>query len=182
MPEFYSSKQLPSSILTTFSPEAIGIDLLGMRCVWWGSTGSGTWPVANLALFIPFSLSEEVVVTRIYHQNGAAVNGNLDIGIYSRNYVRQVSAGPTAQAGAFALQFVDVADTTLGPGLYYIAVVIDNVVGTTSGWSVWANIVPAVAGMFQMANAYPLPNPAVPTQITGTLIPTCGMTFYPRAW
>jgi hypothetical protein len=111
--------------------------------------------------------------------NGAVVNGNFDIGIYAQDLTLIVSSGAVAQAGINARQTVNIAATYLGPGLFYMALVFDNVVA-----QVWRcpYLAPRISmiGAAEMAAAYPLPNPAVLVSITSSFLPIFGFTPYPR--
>lgn len=94
------------------------------------SASSVTYISANRAIYIPFTLSEPVVVTQLFAYNGATVSGNIDLGIYDRAGTRLVSSGLTAQSGTSALQLFNIADTELGAGRFFLAVTMDNTTGT----------------------------------------------------
>lgn len=110
---------LPRASICTMSAEAIGPYLAGMN----GSTPTGTinWPAANDALFVPFTLPAYFLARRMIILNGSAVAGNVDAGIYTLDGARIVSSGAIAQAGTSAIQFLDITDTLLPPGRYYLA-------------------------------------------------------------
>lgn len=55
----------------------------------------------------------------------AVQSGNLDVGIYSEKGSLLVSAGSTA-VGAAGFQSFDVTDTPLNPGIYFLAMCVDN--------------------------------------------------------
>lgn len=121
-----------------------------------GMTASGAWPAANLAIYIPFVLSRPTVVRRIGWFNGATASGNVDAGIYDYAKARVVSTGSTAQAGVSAVQSVDIADTALAPGQYWMGLALSSATGTvfrTAGTNMlwWA------FGLQQQASALPLP-------------------------
>ena len=93
----------------------------------WGLTvTSGQWPAAGTVLFMPFFLDAAVTVMKAWWYNGSAVAGNLDLGVYRPDGSRIVSIGTTAQAGTTAVQTADIADTVLGRGQYYLALVSDT--------------------------------------------------------
>lgn len=118
---------------------------------------SAAWPTASLAIFYPFILEEPERAFQMSTENGATVSGNVDVGIYNEAGTRLVSIGGVAQAGVSTIQLHDIADTALAPGLYYQAVVLDNTTGTFSrNGSVGAST-GRIAGLQQMAAAYPLP-------------------------
>lgn len=152
MPDFPYFRNPDRVLVSGLSPNSIGTELSGMGL----TTASGTWVAANRAIFTPFAVTEQLVVTRMWQENGSAVSGNLDLGIYTASGTRLVSSGSVAQAGVSTVQDVNVADTTLMPGLYYLAQVMDNVTGTVIRYSPNAAICRAM-GVLQAASAYPLP-------------------------
>lgn len=93
-------------------------------------TGAGTYPTADLAIYVPVPVQQRVVVRGLYICNSTAVSGNFDVGLYDAAGTRLASSGTTAQSGTTTEQVVDITDTTIGPGLYYIAVVLDNTTGS----------------------------------------------------
>ena len=118
-----------------------------------------TWPSANLAVYIPFTLAESITAYKMWVFNGAAVSGNLDIGIYNEAGTKLIATGSTAQSGTTAIQTVDVADTALGPGTFYLALVLDNGTGKVRQqlFSTSPTIYPTVCGIAQESSAFPLP-------------------------
>jgi hypothetical protein len=88
---------------------------------------AGAWPTSDLAIYVPVRVKRRVVVVKLHVGTGSA-SGNLDVGVYNESGTRLVSSGTTAQASSG--QTVDVTDTTIGPGLYYLALVADNTTGT----------------------------------------------------
>ena len=53
-------------------------------------------------------------------------NDNIDVGIYSADGTRIVSAGSTAQSGTEIAQNFAIADTLIGPGDFYLAMVMNG--------------------------------------------------------
>lgn len=152
----------------TASPEMLGNFILG-------ASGIATnWPAANDAIFEPVTLFRPVLVKRLFSHNGSAVNGNIDMGIYTVDGARIVSIGSTAQAGTSVLQFFDIADTYLSPGRYYLAVAMSSTTGRV------ARTTPSIirlqhAGVLKMATALPLPTVATFATVTAAFLPTIGM-------
>jgi len=168
----------PLPTIHPWSLESIGsIESGGPRLT---ETASAVYPAANLALFIPFSLTKSVTVTKLFCLNGAVVNGNIDLGIYDVYGVRLISSGSVAQAGVNVIQSFDIADTRMGSGNFYFAVAMNNIVGTLFSAAMFAAIAPAITGMAEMAAAFPLPAVAVFAQITGNYIPVIGALINPR--
>lgn len=82
---------------------------------------AGTWPAANRALYFPVVVQQTVTVYQMSFIVGVQ-SGNYDIGIYDEARARLVSVGSTAvPAAGFAP--VDITNTTLTPGVYYLAMV-----------------------------------------------------------
>lgn len=96
---------------------------------------SAVWPTANTAIFVPFVVHTELIAVKIGVCNGATVSGNVDVGIYDDQQNRLVSVGSTAQSGVSATQSFDITDTTLVPGVYFMALNVDNVTGTVIRWT-----------------------------------------------
>lgn len=113
--------------ISTQSPQCLGAPLAANAVA---AAASAVWETANSARYLPFVLSDTLVVAQLFCQNGATVSGNVDMGIYSEAGARLVSIGSTAQAGVSTLQFFNITDTTLGPGRYYLALGCDNTTAT----------------------------------------------------
>lgn len=141
---------------------------------------STTYPTANLAIYIPFVIDEPLTVQRLFWANGTVASGNVDIGVYSVDGTRLVSSGSTAQSGPNAHQSVDVTDTLLGRGVYYIGVSMDNTTGTLFRRNAAAND-NKIVGCAQEASAFPLPATATFATITTGFFPLVGVLFRSEA-
>lgn len=86
--------------------------------------GAGTWPAANRALYIPFELDFPAIAKQMAF-TVTTQSGNFDAGIYSETGSRLVSKGSTAVPVA-GIAAIDIADTVLTPGTYFMALNIDN--------------------------------------------------------
>ena len=128
-------------VITPYSLQSIGVTMLVGGG---GGAASANWIAANVVIFIPFRVIEAITITKLFWSNGAAVAGNLDAGIYDTSSNLLVSTGTTAQAGTTNAQVVDVTDTTIGRGVYYMALVSD-----TSGATQKINSVAPAAGLCQ---------------------------------
>jgi len=123
---------------------------------------SAVWPSANLALFFPFTVTgraaeRPVAITGFILMNGAAVSGNVDIGIYDALGNRLASVGSTAQAGTTAPQRISLSvPLQLRPGRYYLAIAIDNGTGATVSSAPSAQALRG-AGVRSRAASFPLP-------------------------
>jgi len=145
---------------------------------------SQSWSTANMALYVPFYVNDiGLVVEQFSVQNGGTISGNFDIGIYDAvTLAKIISTGSTAQAGTNAVQFVNVADTPIGPpGWYLLAMACDN---TTAQFPMPSidGINLAAAGVSIQTSAFPLPStatPATPSNGTSYKIPTATANVYP---
>ncbi len=136
---------------------------------------SVTWPVANLAIFQPFQLSEPLRTATLLVLNGAVVNGNIDIGIYDAFGIvnqglvpgtRLLSTGSVAQAGVNVEQGVGVISRRLPAGIYFFGMAMDNNVGQIIRVNDASFIKPmnTISNTLELAAAFPLPvTPATAT-------------------
>jgi hypothetical protein len=155
--------------ISPWSYQSLGPALWVMNQV---TPATNNFVTANLAVFVPFWVPEPVVIYKMGWGNGAAVAGNIDVGIYDEAATRLVSSGTTAQSGTATLQVVDVADTTLARGRYYLAMASD-----TSGITqkVLAALpaagIPQSLGLLQQAAAFVLPATATFAKYASAFIP-----------
>ncbi len=163
-------------VINPWSHEAIGSKIYGMGGGNVTNVTSNTFPTANLAILIPFQLPESTQVAQLFWHNGAAVSGNVDMGIYTADGRRLVSTGSTAQAGTSTHQAVDITDTILGPGLFYMAIALDNTTGTLFSGALGSAVGAKVLGMAQMASAFPLPTSVTFASIGQDYIPLMALT------
>jgi hypothetical protein len=132
------------------------------------STAQGAstlWPSANKPIAVPFRVFTGMTIFQLGWQNGSGtMTDSFDIGVYDPSWNRKVSGGGTARSGVSAVQWVDVTDTFLQAGKYYLVGAGNGITAgqfvdylSGSGWTAVAN---AALGFFDSAtNAYPLPNP-----------------------
>ena len=155
--------------ITPWSYQSLGVPVSVMG---FAAPTSTNYITANLALFVPFWVPEAVPITKLGWMNGAAVAGNIDVGIYDESANRLVSAGSTAQSGTSRLQVVDTTNTMLARGRYYLAMATDTSGATQKVYCVTPAIAVCQAlGMLQMATAFPLPNPATFAKCASAFLP-----------
>jgi hypothetical protein len=123
-----------------------------------GTPAVATWTTASKALFIPFRLPLFKTVYRIEVGCGSGAGGNFDAGVYDEWGNRLVSTGATARVASSEV-IVNVTDTVLGPGLYYMALVFDATTTSNAIGVVTTVAASKAVGMYEMASAYPLPDP-----------------------
>lgn len=134
---------------------------------------TGTWSTASLAVFVPMVVGARTTIYQLAWINGATVAGNADVGIYDRNSNRLVSSGSTAQSGVSVAQVVDITDTVLEPGLYYLAMAMDDATATVCRPSA-ASQAPLLraSGCGHQTSAFPLPATAtIVGWVAGTTAP-----------
>lgn len=165
-------------ILTPFSRNSVGVNLAAIPSI---AAVSAVWPTANKAIFVPFSIDESVTYTKAFWFNGATVSGNVDIGIYDEGGTRKVSMGSTAQATINVLQVVDIADTTLAAGRYYMALAMDNITGTmmrTTIGGLGSDLQHMKAmGIAEQTAAFALPASATLATIASQYLPVFGFSI-----
>jgi len=140
---------------TVFSENGVFFPILSANqshpsIVWTGSLATTD------AILYPFIVTVPLQVTRMYHYNGGTAAGNFQLGIYNEDLSLLVATAATAQSGTSVPQWVDVTDTTLQPGNYFMALAADNVSFTSTGSN---NVVYAskMAGVFKATTSRPLP-------------------------
>lgn len=155
MSEWPRNQEFNRILIASAGPESIGTELTACTH---SAPASNTWPSANIAYFIPFVVYQPFIAVMMSIYNGVAVSGNVDVGIYDDQGNKIVSKGSTAQAGTSSIQKFDITDTTLRPGAYFMACVLDNTTGTNYRWT--GQGVAAAYGVYNMAAAFPLPTSA----------------------
>lgn len=104
--------------ITTYGPESLGDEL---AACWGTGPASTVWPTAAKAIYVPCEIGEPTTVVKGFWLNGATAAGNIDIGIYREDGTKVVTMGNTAQGTINIPQEVDIADTILMPGRYFLA-------------------------------------------------------------
>jgi hypothetical protein len=146
-----------------------------------GAPVSATYPTASLAMYIPFRITDPLLVTTMFCFNGTVVSGNVDVGIYDIAGTRLVSKGTTAQAGVSAIQTFDITDTLIGAGLFYMAIAVDNITATLYRYAPGGNAQLALVacGLAQQASAFVLPATATFASYANAYVPFFGLSGTP---
>lgn len=121
------------------------------------STGSAVWPGANYVVVMPFSLPYAQTFSRVSWFNGAAVSGNVDVGIYNEDGSKIVTIGSTAQAGISLIQLVTMTSTPLAAGSYLFAMSVDNGVAAFTRWTTPNSTNFQALGSMTATAVFPLP-------------------------
>lgn len=138
---------------------------------------SGANPTANLAYYIPVLVTEDITVTKLWCRNGSVVSGNVNMALYTSAFAQVANSeiGSTAQAGTNAVQEFDITNVALTAGLYYIAIVMDNITGTFIRYGPSGGAAQSW-GLAQEAAVFDLPATATPADIAASaFIPVCGI-------
>jgi len=105
---------------------------------WTGTPSSGTWWQANGAIYAAVLVPTTCVARRMWWANGATVSAsyNLEAAIYIATAAGDpgtllVSTGSVAQGTASEVQFADITDTVLPPGVYWIMLTCSSASATT---------------------------------------------------
>lgn len=138
---------------------------------------------AARAVYMPLLVASPYVVRRVWWVNGDTVSGGstIECGVYADAGYKpgaKLVSGSATQGSATQVQFVDVTDTVLPPGLYWLALVSSLATNTTlfgttisGGYSVWDG-----PNRFQQASASPLPATATPVESTAVYYWVCGIS------
>ena len=141
---------------------------------------SAAYHSASGACYYPVQLAAPCIVRRVWWANGATVSGGatIEVGVYADSGYgpgTKIISGSATQGTASEVQFVDVTDTALTPGVYWIAVTSDSATDTTLFRSDISTGYDA-AFMFEEASASPLPATATPVESTNSNIYLCGFS------
>jgi hypothetical protein len=178
----FSTPLLPSptatGVISTFGEGATLMDQLESIRQTISATPA-VWPAALRAMYYPVVLQQAYVVTKCAWVNGATVNGNVDAAIYDGQGNRLVAAGTTAMAGASVIQVKELTDTTVGPGVVFLAMVSDSATATfplTTASTAVTQL--RASGVQQQAlGAMPLPATWTPANPATAVCPILAFTY-----
>jgi hypothetical protein len=165
--------------ITPWSWNSIGTKILPSTDESIAAAGSAVWPEANLAIYVPFFLQHPMEVGRIFLANGAAVSGNIDVGIYDVKGYRITNMGSTAQSNTNDLQDYSPTNLALGPGMYFMAAALDSTTGTTTAFAGTAPNPVAIVkamGVLMQPSAFPLPAQATFAVASYNYFPIMGLS------
>lgn len=117
---------------------------------------STAFPSANLAVFVPIRIPQQKTVYKLVVGAGSTAAGNFDVGIYDAGGNKLVSSGATAK-GASVEHVIDITDTVIGPGLYYLALAADGTNNYIAALTSVSAQFSRLAGVVQADTSYPLP-------------------------
>jgi hypothetical protein len=140
------------------------------------ASASGAWPTADLAIYVPVAVERRVIVKQLWFASQTTGTGNYDIGLYDAAGTKVLSRGSTAK-GATAIEVVwDCTDTTIGPGIYYLALNCSNATDTFQRFAPAAPICAALGIYTEAVGSVTLPATATfAVNQTLAYIPILGM-------
>ena len=174
----------------TYSPPAAGkpdpmvlstvtADLIGLSDVGGGSSTSALWPTALKAMFYPVRLSQPRTYVKAWWLNGNTAAGNVDVGIYTLSGTtmsRVVASTAEAQGTVSTMQVAATfTTTTIGPGLYYLAMSCS--LATATMWRNSLSVQQArQGGIFMAVTSHPLPSTTTAALTTSGIVPVFGFS------
>jgi len=150
----------------------------------YGAPTASAFAGANYVRFDPIFVPAPATIRRAWWANGPTTTGgaSVSVALYASTSdgvpgVKIVECAATTQGTASQVQFVDIADTWIGPGSYWIALAVSSVTNTTflrTGSSSAA--IDAVASQMQQTGITvgALPSPATPDIAGGHVNYFCG--------
>lgn len=147
---------VPDNVIHPGHLNSIGLNLINLNITSYASTA---WPTANKAIYVPFILHRPQTLYQVGWWNGTAAQaGTREVGIYLPDGTKVISGSATAATSDF-LQTVDVTDTIVQPGLYFMGM-SDS--GTATVWA-YAPAAPLAAAMGVLTQVTASPLPATAT-------------------
>lgn len=135
-----------------------------------------SWPNANQAVYIPFSIPFTYQVKRVFWANGTTAAGNSSMAFMSADGgQRLATTGAVANSGASSLQYVNL-DFILSPGSYYLAYSNDGTASRVTLLSTISANFGRHMGCYQQASAHPIPSSMTPAQYASACYMYCGFT------
>lgn len=126
---------------------------------------STQWPTQNLAIYYPFTVQKPILVRQMFNITGTTSNGDVCIGIYDSAWTKLVTASST-QGTISVVQAFDVTDTVIGPGQFYLALMMSSTTGTFIKGTLGMFAETYALGMAQQVTAGTLPPVATPATMS----------------
>lgn len=86
---------------------------------------SQPWPAANRVILVPFRVPRIIVARQMSVGFGGTAGGNFSVGIVDRTGKAIYQSASTARAASSEVT-VNMPDTVLGPGVYYMALQLSD--------------------------------------------------------
>lgn len=130
MSDFPNPSWPPLNVITPFHSDSMGL-LIRQLAQGTGLTGCSSIAFTDeLISYYPFRIFEPATAVKMGYMVGATAAGNVDLGIYNSQENLLVSTGLTAQGAINTLQEINITDTLLNPGTYYMAIKCTAATGT----------------------------------------------------
>jgi hypothetical protein len=131
-----------------------------------------------LAIYIPITIERICSVYQVAVENGATLNGSFDIAIFDwPSYTKLVGTGAVSQTGSGAIQTVDITDTVLRPGNYFVGMSTNSGTATYRGTIALSARALRSVGVQQQSSAYTLPDPMVPAAMAQAWVPWVSLSM-----
>lgn len=137
--------------ITVLDHDQLGPIFLDYNPFGWTGTSTAT---ANRARFIPIVVQQTCIAYRMFFHVSANASGNCDVGIYDESGTRLVSSGSVAVT--INSNMVDIPDTTLTPGRYFLAFSLSSATVSLIVGSITTSLARST-GMGNASAALPLP-------------------------
>jgi hypothetical protein len=139
---------------------------------------SSAWSGAQRAYYVPIILQSGCVVRRVWWANGATTTGGatIEVGVYANSDYgpgAKLISGSATQGTASQVQFVDVTDTAIAPGLYWIAMLSSSATNTTV-MRITPDTIGDSGGSFAQESLGSLPATATAVETPTNFVPVCG--------
>jgi hypothetical protein len=86
-----------------------------------GTSNSQTWGTNNLIVYVPMPVRQRAIAVKLWFGSGTVGTGNVQMGLYDQPGTQLVETTSVAKITSLDEQVMDITDTTIGPGLYYVA-------------------------------------------------------------
>lgn len=168
----------PLNVITPFHIDSSGLVLATTITV--ANCASAAIGTNNLILYWPFVIAEPATAVRLSLMNGGTASGNIDLGIYDGGKNRVVNTGTTTQTGTNVVQDVDITDTLLLPGRYFMAVQFSSSTATLFRTAQTdETLLSTIPVYIEAAGGFGLPSSATMTVDTAAspVVPLMGVHF-----
>lgn len=153
----------PFPVIHTYSQEALDLTAVSVTTA---AVTSAT-VVQNQAYYYPFRLDIGATAMKLYYITGGTQNGNVDMGIYDSQFNSVVTMGSTAQGAANTLNELDITNTDLPPGNYWLAFASNSATATVFQNADADELSMPGSPYYVQASAFALPTPtATPVKST----------------
>lgn len=163
--------------IKTLSGVIQSMDTFGEVTTYNTAPGSTAYPLANLAFYVPFSVSGPCTAREGWCVTGATAGGNFDIGIYDSAGSRLTSSGSTARTASAINNTTAMTDYDLKPGLRYFMAFSADGTNNYFGGSQAAGIYES-HGVLESTSSFVLPASPTLSRTTRAFLPLFGLNLY----